>query len=116
MPAPRTPLPGTNLLVPPTSPCATCWTAARRIETAYGDTFPVSVIAAVVAGCVTDLAGAPRATIPELGERLARHRLDDAVGNGVDGTTTAWVRTGSGLCALLRPPPAPQWSFRRSTA
>jgi hypothetical protein len=90
-----------NLLVSANSPCSVCWETTRRLRNTHAGAFTVSVVAAVVAGSVSDLCGVPRGDLPELGERLAQHRLNDARSNGADGSSTTWVRAESGRCSLM---------------
>jgi hypothetical protein len=47
----------------------------ERLYAEYGCCLPLSAVLDVVAGCVSDIQATPAAAIPELSERLARHRL-----------------------------------------
>ncbi len=61
--------------------------------------FPRRLIAAILGGCVNDLAGTPSADIAELSERLARYRLDDARSN--HRTHASWLRQIAEPCPLM---------------
>jgi hypothetical protein len=47
----------------------------ERLSGEYGCCLPLSAVVEVVAGCVSDIQATPAAALPELTERLARHRL-----------------------------------------
>jgi hypothetical protein len=47
----------------------------ERLYGEYGCCLPLSGVIEVVAGCVHDIQATPPAALPELTERLARHRL-----------------------------------------
>ena len=47
----------------------------ERLYHEYGCCLPLSRVIDVVAGCVHDIQATPAAALPELTERLARHRL-----------------------------------------
>ena len=47
----------------------------ERLYSEYGCCLPLSDVIDVVAGCVSDIQATPTAALPELAERLARHRL-----------------------------------------
>ena len=47
----------------------------ERLYSEYGCCLPLAGVIDVVAGCVHDIQATPAAALPELAERLARHRL-----------------------------------------
>ena len=47
----------------------------RRLYTDFGPHLPYDVVAEVVSHAISDLEGNPSLAMPELVERLARHRL-----------------------------------------
>ncbi|HEX8306770.1 MAG TPA: hypothetical protein VF612_17975 [Jatrophihabitans sp.] len=49
--------------------------AVERLYSEYGCCLRLSDVIDVVAGCVQDIQATPTAALPELTERLARHRL-----------------------------------------
>ncbi|MBN4927028.1 hypothetical protein IEU95_09300 [Hoyosella rhizosphaerae] len=82
-----------------TSPCESCVACAQRLSVDFNVDFSPRVIARVLSGCISDLAGTPRDDLPELSERLARYRLEDAQKNHSVGTS--WVRADDGLCPVI---------------
>ena len=50
--------------------------AVARLAEEFGHRLPTSVVRRVVWDCRQDLSGSPAGALPELVERLARHRLD----------------------------------------
>jgi hypothetical protein len=52
--------------------------AVDRLCAEFGNGFTRGFVLGIVRRCLDDLAGIPYATLPELGERLARQRLLDA--------------------------------------
>jgi hypothetical protein len=63
---------------PEASPGSVNRLLASMVERLYGDygcCLPLSTVLDVVASCVSDIQATPPAALPELTERLARHRL-----------------------------------------
>ena len=65
----------TLLALPPTSDPSVD-EAVARLAVEFGHRLPASVVRRVVRDCRHELSGAPVGALPELVERLARHRLD----------------------------------------
>ncbi|WP_149359269.1 hypothetical protein [Lolliginicoccus suaedae] len=79
--------------------CQGCARGVERLDEAYQGMFPRRFIAAVLGGCVHDLAGTPAEDVAELSERLAHYRLDDARVN--HRTEASWLRQIAEPCPLM---------------
>jgi hypothetical protein len=75
----------------PDTYCGSYADIVERLLQDYEAQLPLSDIAEVVRQCRRDLAGSPRAAMPELIERLARHRITsmlEAEDDPAQGTVT----------------------------
>jgi hypothetical protein len=57
------------------STCSLLAAVVERLYREYECCLPLSSVTAVIAGCVHDIQATPVSALPELTERLARHRL-----------------------------------------
>ena len=79
--------------------CQGCARGVERLDDACEGMFPRRFIAAVLGGCVDDLAGTPAEDVAELSERLAHYRLNDARSN--HRTEASWLRQIAKPCPLM---------------